>query len=378
VLLLSSLSTEILFWAVTALAIVLTVFFWHKLVSKKFRHIFARVSIIIFIQIFALASTGITINRNGQFYASWGDLFGSKNQLAKIAVAPDLLAQISGKDIKQAKTTAGGSLIFREVIKGEQSKISDVVYVVLPPKIAAQMEANPASPSVGSDYQVVELFPGYPGVPQTWIGSMAGITTLENLENSGAVQNTIAIIPAINVSPGVDTECLNFVGGAQVETWLTHDMKAFATKFIGIDNRPWSSFGYSTGGWCAAEVAIRHPDLYNSAVSLAGYFKPLFSAGINKREKNFLQGKYDLIATLKKVPTSVHLMIIASKKDKFTNLAANNFMSAASGLIPIRYVPIPIGGHNTNVWKPFVSTAFEWINQQNPVAAPLPTATTTP
>lgn len=374
-LLLSSLSTEILFWAVTALAIVLTVFFWHKLVSKKFRHIFARVSIIIFIQIFALASTGITINRNGQFYASWGDLFGSKNQLAKIAVAPDLLAQISGKDIKQAKTTAGGSLIFREVIKGEQSKISDVVYVVLPPKIAAQMEANPASPSVGSDYQVVELFPGYPGVPQTWIGSMAGITTLENLENSGAVQNTIAIIPAINVSPGVDTECLNFVGGAQVETWLTHDMKAFATKFIGIDNRPWSSFGYSTGGWCAAEVAIRHPDLYNSAVSLAGYFKPLFSAGINKREKNFLQGKYDLIATLKKVPTSVHLMIIASKKDKFTNLAANNFMSAASGLIPIRYVPIPIGGHNTNVWKPFVSTAFEWINQQNPAPTPAPSAT---
>jgi S-formylglutathione hydrolase FrmB len=361
---------------VTALAIVLTVFFWHKLVSKKFRHIFARVSIIIFIQIFALASTGITINRNGQFYASWGDLFGSKNQLAKIAVAPDLLAQISGKDIKQAKTTAGGSLIFREVIKGEQSKISDVVYVVLPPKIAAQMEANPASPSVGSDYQVVELFPGYPGVPQTWIGSMAGITTLENLENSGAVQNTIAIIPAINVSPGVDTECLNFVGGAQVETWLTHDMKVFATKFIGIDNRPWSSFGYSTGGWCAAEVAIRHPDLYNSAVSLAGYFKPLFSAGINKREKNFLQGKYDLIATLKKVPTSVHLMIIASKKDKFTNLAANNFMSAASGLIPIRYVPIPIGGHNTNVWKPFVSTAFEWINQQNP--APMPAPSTTP
>jgi len=375
VLLLSSLSTEILFWAVTALAIVLTVFFWHKLVSKKFRHIFARVSIIIFIQIFALASTGITINRNGEFYASWGDLFGSKNQLAKIAVAPDLLAQISGKDIKQAKTTAGGSLIFREVIKGEQSKISDVVYVVLPPKIAAQMEANPASPSVGSDYQVVELFPGYPGVPQTWIGSMAGITTLENLENSGAVQNTIAIIPAINVSPGVDTECLNFVGGAQVETWLTHDMKVFATKFIGIDNRPWSSFGYSTGGWCAAEVAIRHPDLYNSAVSLAGYFKPLFSAGINKREKNFLQGKYDLIATLKKVPTSVHLMIIASKKDKFTNLAANNFMSAASGLIPIRYVPIPIGGHNTNVWKPFVSTAFEWINQQNPAPTPAPSTT---
>ena len=145
-------------------------------------------------------------------------------------------------------------------------------------------------------------------------------------------------------------------------------MKAFATKFIGLDNRPWSSFGYSTGGWCAAEVAIRHPDLYSNAVSLAGYFKPLFSLGVSKREKNFLTNEYDLVATLKKSPTPIHLMIIASQKDKFTNIAAQNFMNAANSLVPIRYVPIPMGGHNTNVWKPFVSTAFEWINQQNPAA----------
>ena len=365
-LLISSLSTEILFWLITLTALVLTVVFWHKLTPTKWHHITGRVSIIIFIQVMALASAGITINRAGEFYASWGDLFGSKKQLSKIAIAPNLLAEISAKDIFSAKKTAGGSLIFREVIKGAHSGIADVVYVVLPPKIAAQMEANPSSPSVGSDYQVVELFPGYPGVPQTWIGSMGGITTLENLENTGAVQNTIAIIPAINVAPGEDTECLNFVGGPQVETWITSDMHEFATKFIGVDSRPWTSFGYSTGGWCAAEVAIRHPDLYSNAVSLAGYFKPLFSLGVSKREKNFLTTEYDLIAALKKSRTPVHLMIIASQKDKFTNKAAQDFMNSSASLIPIRYVPIPIGGHNTNVWKPFVSTAFQWINEQNP------------
>ena len=369
----SSFSTEIIFWLVTLVSLVLTVVFWHKLSPTKWHHITGRVSALIFIQVFAVASTGITINRAGEFYASWGDLFGSKNQLSKIAVAPNLLAQISAQDIRSAKHTAGGSLIFREVIKGATSGISDVVYVVLPPKIAAQMEANTSSPSVGNDYQIVELFPGYPGVPQTWIGSMAGITTLENLENAGKVQNTIAIIPAINVAPGQDTECLNFVGGPQVESWVTTDMHEFATRFIGVDSRKWSSFGYSTGGWCAAEVAIRHPDQYSSAVSLAGYFKPLFSLGVSKREKNFLTNEYDLIATLKKAPTSVHLMIIASQKDKFTNIAAHNFMRDASLLIPIRYIPIPIGGHNTNVWKPFVSTAFEWINQQNPVVSAGPT-----
>ncbi len=364
-LLLSSLSTEIIFWTVTSVAIVLTVLFWQKFSGRKFRHIAARITVIIFIQVFALASTGVTINRSGEFYASWGDFFGSKNQLAKIAIAPNLLAEISAKDIAGGRITAGGSLILREVITGARSKISDVVYVVLPPKITSQMRANPSAPSVGTEYQVVELFPGYPGVPQTWIGSMAGITTLENLENSGTVQNTIAIIPAINVAPGQDTECLNFVGGAQVESWITTDMHDFATKFIGIDNRPWSSFGYSTGGWCAAEVAIRHPDLYSSAVSLAGYFTPSFSLGVSKRERSSLTSEYDLVATLKKSPTTTHLMIIASQKDKFTNRAARTFMSATAGLIPTRYVPIPVGGHNTSVWKPFVSTGFEWINSLN-------------
>ena len=108
-------------------------------------------------------------------------------------------------------------------------------------------------------------------------------------------------------------------------------------------------------------------------MSLAGYFKPLFSLGVSKREKNFLSNEYDLVAALKKSRTPVHMMIIASQKDKFTNAAAQGFIKSAASLIPIRYVPIPIGGHNTNVWKPFVSTAFEWINAQNPVVS-----TTTP
>lgn len=369
---LSSLSTEIIFWLLTLTALVFTVIFWRRLSGANWRHIIGRVSVIIFIQVFALASTGITINRAGEFYASWGDLFGSKNQLSKIAVAPNLLAQISAKDIEQARKTPGGSLIFREVIKGATSGISDVVYVALPPKIAAQMEATPSSPSVGNDYQVVELFPGYPGVPQAWIGTMDGITALENLENSGKVGNMIAIIPAINVAPGQDTECLNFNGGPQVETWLTHDMRDFASKFLGTDSRRWSAFGYSTGGWCAAEVAIRHQDLYSSAVSLAGYFKPLFSLGVSKREKKFLLNEYDLVATLKRAPSKVSMMVIASEKDKFTHLAAQQFLIDAGALLPIRYLPVPIGGHNTTVWKPFVPTAFEWINQQNQAVTATP------
>jgi pimeloyl-ACP methyl ester carboxylesterase len=241
--------------------------------------------------------------------------------------------------------------------------------VVASPKIAASL-AGPTR-SIGSQYQVVELFPGTPGVPQTWIGTLDGISTMENLEIAGQIPPTLAVIPAINVQPGTDTECMNFVGGAQVESWVTGDMKRFMQSFMGVDDRPWSAFGYSTGGWCAAEVAVLHQEQYSEGVSLAGYFSPMLPFGLSKREKNYLSNHYDLIKYLRHDHRNTKLMIIASVKDRFTNYSAQKFMKSANSLIPIKYIPIPSGGHNINVWKPYIAPGFLWISGANITAAPV-------
>ena len=372
-----SLSTEVFFWLLTLGLLVLTVLFWHKLVTRNLRTVTARFTSIILIQVLALASMGITINRSGEFYSSWSDLFGAQGQYQKIALSPADLAQISIKEISSAKKTKGGSLIFRKVIKGASSGVANVVYVVASPKVAASLEGP--THSIGNSYQIVELFPGTPGVPQTWIGTLDGITTMEELENANKIPPTIAVIPAINVQPGHDTECMDFAFGVRVETWITKDMRTFMQTFMGIDNRLWSSFGYSTGGWCAAEVAVLHQDQYSQGVSLAGYFKPLLSIGLTKREKNYLTAKYDLIAHLAHGPRNTKIMIIASVKDRFANSAAQKFMKSANSLIPIKYIPIPMGGHNIKVWKPFIASGFLWIsganNLQTPVIQPAPKST---
>jgi len=335
-----------------------------------------RFSLIITIQCFALAAMGVTINRSGEFYGSWSDLFGAQGQYQKIAISPAALSQFSQADLASATHTKGGSLIFRKVIKGEKSGISNVVYVVASPKIALQLESP--RHAIGNYYQVIELFPGSPGVPQTWIGTLDGIATMENLENSGRIPPTIAVIPAINVQPGQDTECMNFIGGAHVETWITADMKIFMLKFMGIDNRLWSSFGYSTGGWCAAEVAVLHQDQYSQGVSLAGYFNPLLPLGLSKREKNYLSSHYDLINHLVQGPRNTKIMIISSVKDHFANSSAQKFMRSALSLIPIKYVPIPTGGHNIRVWKPYVASGFLWISGAIDLMSPVPPASQVP
>jgi len=364
-----SLSTEVYFWITTAVFLLITVVFWHKFTIHNWKNITARFSLIFVIQFFALAAMGVSINRSGEFYSSWSDLLGAQGQYQKVAISPAALSQIGLKDLRSATHTKGGSLIFRKIIKGATSGISNVVYVVASPKIAAELSGP--THSLGSAYQVIELFPGTPGVPQTWIGTLDGIKTMEDLEIAGKIPPTIAVIPAINVQPGQDTECLNFVGGAQVETWITTDMKVFMQTFMGIDNRLWSSFGYSTGGWCAAEVAVLHQDQYAQGVSLAGYFNPILSFALSKREKNYLTKRYDLIYYLKHHRRNTQIMVIASVKDRFANSSAQRFMRGANPFITIKYIPIPMGGHNIEVWKPFVAPGFLWLSGAGDIATPV-------
>ena len=357
-----SFSTEVIFGVIAFLTLLILVIGWNKLSGKKFRHIFARVSIIIFIQIFILASIGIGLNRYGEFYASWGELLGTKSNLAAIATKTSALKLLSVQDTKKANHTPGGSLIFKEVITGEKSGISDYVFVVTSPKLTKELETG-TTPSIGTSYQVIELFPGFPGVPQTWIGALGLVKHLESLESEGKIPPTIAIIPAINVVRGVDTECLNVPSVADVEDWLTVDMHAFANNFLGLDQRKWSTFGFSTGGWCAAEIAIRHPDLYSQGVSLAGYYTPSFSKGISRKTRDALTREYDIAKTAVNQPVNPRLMLIYSPKDHFSYLSTKTFISTVGTSIQTSLVTIPSGGHNIKVWKPYVATGLEWLAQ---------------
>jgi hypothetical protein len=358
-----SLRTEITFWVLGIGLTSLLVYKWKSLAKHRARNIFLRIGAVVLIQILFLSATGLTINRYGEFYSSWYDLVGIRADLNKAAVSTSQLSSLTLRDIRKAKTLAGGSVVIKKVITGENSGVTDTVYVVLPPRIAKELRKNTNFSLITEDYKIVELFSGYPGVPATWIGALRGITALEKLENSNQIPQTIAIIPSINVAPGEDTECMNYRGGPQVETWLTKDMHLFAQRFIGVDSRQWATFGYSTGGWCAAEIAIRHQDQYSSAISLAGYFSPSYAFGTSPVEKAFLKNEYDLNRILKVDNNSVHLLVIASKNDRFSYGSTQNFLKKTGSLVSIKYDEIPSGGHNLSVWRPYVTTGFLWLNQ---------------
>lgn len=360
-----SLRTELFTWFLAIGLTILVITKWRALAKNRTRHVLGRITSIVLIQVLFISAVGLTLNRSGEFYSSWYDLVGIRADLQKSAVNTTDLSAITVRDIRKGKTMSGGSVVVKKIITGENSGVTDTVYVVLPPKIAKALKSSQTLSESKIDYKVVELFSGYPGVPQTWIGALRGITSIESLENSNQIPQTIAIIPSINVAPHEDTECMDYRGGPQVETWLTKDMHLFAQRYLGVDTRAWSTFGYSTGGWCAAEIAIRHQSLYESGISLAGYFSPSFSFGTSQTEREYLAKKYNLIQTLQRANNSVKLLVIASKNDRFSYGSTQAFMKAASPLTSIKYDEIPSGGHNLSVWRPYVKIGFLWLNKQS-------------
>jgi hypothetical protein len=57
------------------------------------------------------------------------------------------------------------------------------------------------------------------------------------------------------------------------------------------------------------------------------------------------------------------MLIIYSKRDKFSYASMNKFLGRVGNSLTTKLVEIPTGGHNIKVWKPFVQTGFQWLAQ---------------
>ena len=84
----------------------------------------------------------------------------------------------------------------------------------------------------------------------------------------------VLVMPAINGSGHDYQDCVN---GPAVndETYLTKDVRADVLAHYRVSHDPyeWGLAGYSSGGYCAANLALRHRGSYGAAAVIDGYFR---------------------------------------------------------------------------------------------------------
>ena len=115
-----------------------------------------------------------------------------------------------------------------------------------------------------------------------WTSSMQLPAVLDALITSGSIPPEIFVFASTGGGPYADSECADSYDGRE---WFNRYVATTLVSFIDghyptiATPAARSLMGFSQGGYCAAALLFRHPDVFGQAISLSGYF----SAGLETR-----------------------------------------------------------------------------------------------
>ncbi len=262
----------------TALFVLLVVIFGGLMWATIFaRHTALRVLAACLAFLPAMLFGVLAVNRYYGYYQTWGAVMADMtNQGVSAAARVPEITLASGSrsgmlDGSQAQLRLAEQqgYTLRLMLTGPRSHITRVVYVYLPPQyFQPRYQAY--------RFPVLELIHGQPGKPEDWI-SVVGVTgTFDHLLEERLAQPAVVVMPDANGGTRISLQCLNQVGGPQDLTYLAVDLPTKIAHTLRVQ-RPglaWGVAGYSEGGFCAANMALRYPHRYGFAAVLSGYFKP--------------------------------------------------------------------------------------------------------
>jgi len=219
----------------------------------------------------------LAVNKYYGYYQTWSAMIADVTQQGVAAASG--VPHVNPASGSKSGTLDGNRDVFkvaqqqgylmRLVVTGPRSHITRAVYVFLPPQyFQAAYRAY--------RFPVIELIHGQPGQPQDWI-TVVGVTdTFNRLLADNAAQPAVLVMPDANGGQQVSLQCLNQVGGPQDLTYLAVDLPTQIAGSLRVlpPGPGWGLAGYSEGGFCTANMALRYPHRYGFAGVLSGYFTP--------------------------------------------------------------------------------------------------------
>jgi len=325
------------------------------------------------------------VNKYYDYYQTWGALYSDLS--GQTTSIPHLTAAGLGKgtagSLKSLIGTANDSqideqygLLFSAIIAGRHTRISRTAYVYLPPQYFQKAYANYRFPAI-------ELLHGSPGDPQAWVNVMNVVPIYLNAMASGKAKPAVLVMPNTDGGQQYGLQCLNDPGGVQDMTYVAEEVPDWAVANLRVQpaGPAWGVAGYSEGGYCAANIALQHPNLFGYAGSLSGYFSPVASqvplggkaGGAPVDVKDFAHSKKLMLLNspdeyITRVPVTVSVpqfFLAAGAADEGDVQAAELFKQEL--LLRDADVPlsiIPGGGHQATVWRAALTPMLDWMTPQ--------------
>ncbi|MCU1589571.1 MAG: Endo,4-beta-xylanase [Frankiales bacterium] len=325
-----------------------------------------------------LAGAAAWTNDHYGFYRSWRDLTGVHSRDLVVAHDPLSVARAAAPAVSQTNAKHG-TLLELDIPAPLAGIKPRRAFVYLPPQYRDPLYASTSFP-------VVEALQGSPGRPSDWILGLHLDQELDRGIALGNIHPSIVVIPDTNGGLARSLECTNTKDGIADETFLTTDVRSWINKTFRAEPGRWVAVGYSTGGYCSVDLALRNPRWYASAISLDGYTQAIsdhYARHLWRSREDRLEHSPDWWVT-HRPPERVDLYLLAGADDHSSVRAATRFWNLLGEHGWRRphdaLVAQPHGRHTFPDWQAALQPALEWalpgINA--PRDQPRPAATFAP
>ena len=281
--------------AVLALAMpVATLMLWSRLRGPRAVRTTARLSLVGASQVAAVVFVAAAVNDYGYFYGSWSELFGQSSPVgpgpprreprwhpAAGARAPAGACRRRPARPRSASsapcpTRAGPpgaqwatlGRVESVTITGVRSRLASHAFVYLPPQYFQAAYRRRAFPAA-------EVFTGFPGTDLNLLKGLNFPRRLLGEIQARRARPTVLVMMRPSVNFPRDTECTDVPTGPQALSFFAQDVPLAIAGTYRVADPGWGAIGDSTGGYCAAKLAMLHSDVFPAAVTLSGYFHTL-------------------------------------------------------------------------------------------------------
>ncbi|MCG3752609.1 esterase family protein [Amycolatopsis sp. Poz14] len=240
-------------------------------------------------------------------------------------------------------------------------------YVYLPPAYFAPN--RPLLP-------VLVLLHGQPGAPRDWV---AGGRLAQRMDRVAAARHGLAPIVVMPDSTGSllgNPLCLDSRLG-NAETYLARDVPEWIDRHLQVDpdRRHWAVGGFSYGGTCALQLALRRPATFPTFLDLSGQREPTLGDRESTVREAFdgdaarfrAVNPLDLLAS-RRFPHTAGFLAVGSSDTEFGPQQKAVFEACRRNGLDVSFAETP-GAHDWTAWAGGLERALPWLTTRMGITA---------
>jgi enterochelin esterase-like enzyme len=216
---------------------------------------------------------------------------------------------------------------------------------------------------------VLVLVAGQPGTPSDWLNGGRLSSVMDDFATRHHGLAPVVVVADNLGSTLANPLCVDSRLG-NAASYLTVDVPNWIRRELQIDPDPhaWAIGGFSSGGTCALQLAVRAPRIYPTFLDISGQDEP--TLGSRQRTIDVAFGgdrasftrsnPLDVLAHSRLTGTAG--AIVAGRDDGVYLPQQHKVLAAcrAAGMT-VRWLELP-GGHNWRVWGPGLEQSLPWLS----------------